>query len=245
MDNFQGMTVSPQVVETDNGSEIVGFDVHSGAPGGQWTDAADMYETSEGELHHRFEDVELQSEGEPFDESEADQMIVEAVMDLYPHYDALSDYIAATRTFEEIQAYNQAVDTNDFESILPFLEQINDEYIANGGFFEETNIQDDQPLEDQQEAVEEWFASVDDEVIDDTLDELFATEYDELDLQLLNEAFENVEHGSPHAAILQAGIEIGNGMLTMEQAIDRVASQYGDAVAAAAYYELQDYFNAQ
>ena len=30
----------------------------------------------------------------------------------------------------------------------------------------------------------------------------------------------------------------------MEQAIDRVASQYGDAVAAAAYYELQDYFNA-
>ena len=49
------MTVSPQVVETEQGSEVVGFDVHSGAPGGQWTNPVDMYETSDGQLHHSLQ----------------------------------------------------------------------------------------------------------------------------------------------------------------------------------------------
>ena len=37
-------------------------------------------------------------------------------------------------------------------------------------------------------------------------------------------------------------LKLATELMTMEQAIDRVASQYGDAVAAAAYFELQDYF---
>ena len=101
------------------------------------------------------------------------------------------------------------------------------------------------PLEetDTDSQIEEWYEGLSDEFIDEQVDKLYDQEFSSQDVELMSTLQTQYEPDSPHHNILYAGQQIANGVISVEEAIDLVTQEYGEAAAVAAYVELQHLIN--
>ena len=62
-------------------------------------------------------------------ENDPDEVIAGAVLELYgDHMDGILDFMEATLPKEQVEAYDQAIDSGDWSSVMPLLEQVAEEY---------------------------------------------------------------------------------------------------------------------
>ena len=182
----QGYTVTPVVSEVDSGTQqIQDFNVSShqyDAPNPEEFYVEDEY----GNLEYQMpEDVDQYERVE----SDADQQYIDTIFEAYPQLpDALS--AAADHLPENIiREYNNAIEVGDWDLVMPFIEQVIEDY-QNGEFGEPSTLEE--PYEEPyEEASEEEEASE----LDAWSDEELAAARQEID--------ENLFYSEPEYAHVQ------------------------------------------
>ena len=232
-------------VYNDQG-EVVDFQVISHRQGNAHLNTQDYIEQSDGSFKHIYQDVSLVSDKQDvssmnFQMSSYQQALVEAM----PELPAAIQWVENSPDFtvEELEEYNQALDNNDLDAINRFYERLLPLY--RQALAEQQQPQqspddaDDEEYNKGNDQIEEWFDELPDEFIDATVDELYETDFDSSKVQIMDSLSTQYEPNSAHFEILQAGQQIANGSMTVDDAIDQITSEFGEAVAAAAYIELQ------
>lgn len=127
---MNGAIVSPSV---DGAGEVVDFEVKSGGPGGYTTSADEYVEDVHGNLHHHFEDVQLQEdeEGSFYNQESHNRLIDEAMP-------GLGDAIVWANDIglispQEIEALDAAIKADNHEDLIPKLENIYQSFVEAGG----------------------------------------------------------------------------------------------------------------
>jgi hypothetical protein len=235
------MEVTPQITETPTGEQITGFTVSEGMPGGTWTPSHDFVEDSQGNFNHMFSDVELEEPGH----TDPDQMMTDAVFELFPNYESMLGWAMQTYPQEVLDSFDAHVEANDWDQVMPFIEQMAAQYSAAGGQIESPEVEDatEDDDGDPEAYVENWFEQIADEEIDEAVDGLYDMDFSEDSAGAFLDVIHDYEAGSCAHAILSAGISLSNGSLDIETAIDAITSEYGDALAYATYLELEDTLN--
>ena len=236
MNDRPGLTVSPVMSVDDQGNEVVTDFAVQGHEGGTWTDPNDIYEDAEGTLHHVYEDVQLDTPGS---ESEADQMLVDGINELYPNIDQMLAFASDNYDADTLDRYNAAIDVFDVDVVFPFLEQLEQDFNAAGE--PEFELEDGEDLDPA--TVDEWFDSLPDETLDEMVDDLYEQPFDDEAFDLYSTAHLEFPDDSVESAILMQGMLIANGNTTLDQAIEDVLGQFSEADAASAYLRLQNVFN--
>lgn len=235
-----GFEITPTFTEHADGSVDVDFDVkqgefHYGNPG--YT-PEDFYE-EQGQLKHVMQDTELEDpDGSAFEFDQAEYFadLIEADPRIDSAIEAGPDFL----TDEQIAFYDNLVNSGNLDQIhegLEFLLEQYEEFLAQGSEPQEFDPDEDQ-YDESSDQVQEWFDSIDDEVIDDAVDSVFEFDYSPETAAQLDAMLPAYPDTSPQAAILLAGIEISEGTLEVSDAMNLILDTYGEAQAFAAYAEL-------
>lgn len=206
----------------------------------------DYYLDNYGNTHHRFEDVvyDEELEADPVRE-DYDQWLQETYIELYggqEQYNEMVNYALQHWDAEDIRLFNETMDSNDQGSIEEALAHLNEmylEHISGGAVSDEDGAGDEFDPED----VEDWFESLDDEVLDQTVDELMETEFTSEQSAQMESLQTQYDPESVESDILSVGQLVAKGELEMSDAIETIINLYGEANAARAYFELQQIFS--
>ena len=131
----QPMQVNPVITVNDNGQEVISdlsvSTGHSGAVGrdGQVKNADfDYYEDQYGQVHHRFSDIELQSDkkdqGIYFDESE----YIDALIEANPKIPAAQQWCMDNLPAEWIDDYNKQIESGSLDEMNQAVEWLLEQY---------------------------------------------------------------------------------------------------------------------
>ena len=232
--NYAGSVIvgNPRDNAVDNSGRVKGWE-------------QDYFQDYYDQVHHHFENVELQDESSPqhFEMSDYEQALVESIPNLV---DAINwAESAANFTDEELEAYNQALDNQDLGAINAFYERLMPLYyqaLEEAGETPEESVEDDSEVDLDSLSDDEFYQAIEAEgIVDETLDELIDPDYslDEDAVDQLETVTSVFDEGTCEHHIAAAGIAVANGKITMEEAITLVTEQFGDAQAAKAYFELQ------
>ena len=141
---------------------------------------------------------------------------------------------------EEKAEFNNAVNTQDLDAINAFIERLMPAYEQAVA---ESEVEQTTEETDTVTQIEEWYEGLSDEFIDEQVDQLYDQEFSSQDVELMSTLQTQYEPDSPHHKILYAGQQIANGVISIDEAIDLVTQEYGEAAAVAAYVELQHLIN--
>ena len=243
-----GYHVTPEFTEHPDGRIDVDFDVKQGEfrHSNPASAPEDFYEDEQGQMKHVMQDTQLAEpeDAHSFDQEdyflalqEADPRITDAI-DLAPNF----------FTREQIEDYDRKVNSgnlDDIHSALEYLLKNYEEWEAQSQnqSIQADNEDGDETEPNEQEQVIEWFNDLSDQDIDDAVDELYELEFDDQAVMALQDATEGFAEGSVHADILNAGLMVANGSISMDDAIETITSQHGEASATAAYFQLQQLLN--
>lgn len=215
----------------------------SGYDGSKPHNQQDYYEDNYGNTRHRFENVVLNEELEDDPvRSDYESWRTETYIELYggpERYNQMVSYAEANWDQTDIDAFNSVMDSDDPQKIEEALAHLNEmftEHSLEGSVPNETKDDDvDEPTDDV-----EWFMSLDDEVLESTVDDLLDTSLTpEQDSQMASLQTQ-YEPESAQYEILAVGQQVAAGHLEMSDAIEMVIDSFGEATAARAYFELQN-----
>ena len=203
--------------------------------GDQTTDF--IHDDVTGETRHIFEDVEIEDpDAAPY----RDSAYLDALVELHGGsslFQAKLAWAADNTDPSRIAWFNEALDRGDAASLNEVFDWLSSEYA-------ESTEQEEQDLEDTDPSdVDEWFDSIDDEVLDAEVDQLLTTEFGEDEVEALEYAAQFFDSGSTESAIIMYGLSVANGEISIEDAIEQVTSNYGEAASYLAYRQLQQLFN--
>ena len=226
--------------------DVVDFQVITHRQGNADLIQQDYIEQPNGTFKHIYQDVHLESDrqdtGNWFAMGEYQQALVESMPDL----PAAIKWVEHSPDFtaEELQAYNAAFDSQDLKTMNEFYERLMPLYrqaVAEQQHPQQSPdlTDDDGEFKSDNVDVEEWFDELSDDFIDSTVNSLYETEFDADSVEIMDSLATQYEPGGAHFEILQVGQQIANGSLTVDDAIDQITSEFGEAMAAAAYIELQ------
>lgn len=231
-------------VYNDQG-DVVDFQVINHRQGNARMPEQDYIEQSDGSFKHIYQDVSLESDKldvSPmnFQMNSYQQALVEAM----PELPAAIQWVEQSPEFtvEELEEYNQALDNNDLDAINKFYDRLLPLYHQAMAEMNKPLPQSKETDEEYQEGndqIEDWYEELPDEFIDAAVDGLYETEFDSEQVQIMDSLSTQYEPNSAHFEILQAGQQIAQGNLSIDDAIDQITTEYGEAVATAAYIELQ------
>ena len=214
----------------------------SGFDGSKPHNQQDYYQDNYGNTRHRFEDVTYNEElaADPI-RDDYESWRTETYMELYggqERYQEMVSYAEANWDQTDIDAFNAVMDSDDPARIEEALAHLNDmfsEHLDGGSERPLEDSKTDEPDDDI-----EWFMSLDDEVLETTVDDLMdSTITPEQDSQMASLQTQ-YEPESAHYEILAVGQQVAAGHLEMSDAIEMVIDSFGEASAARAYFELQN-----
>ena len=202
----------------------------------------DYYLDNYGNQHHRYENVvhDEESLADPI-RDDYETWRTETYMELYGGQERYSQMIAyAEQNWDEldIEAFNNIMDSDDpskIEEALAHLNQMYEEFTQPGQRRPEPEEEDSTSKGD-----DEWFESLDDEILDTTVDELMENDITMEQSEQMSSLQTQYGADSPEYQILDVGQQVFNGDLEMSDAIELIIDQYGEATAARAYFELQN-----
>lgn len=239
------MEVKPVV--NDQG-QVVDFDVSSGHSFSNRIDPNDYIEQPDGSFQHVYQNVELESDQEDvstmsFDQNSYIRDLTVAEPELLSavqwaiESDSVSDSFA--------QEWDAVVTScNDLDRLNQMVEQVLEMYRTSNEYqqveYEEPVYDEDSDEVDDDSftEVDEWFSELSDEFIDNAVDSIMETQYDQDDVRVMSELSNAYMNDSPEGMILNMGIGIANGSVDPAEAINLVTETFGEAEAARAYVEL-------
>jgi hypothetical protein len=230
--NYLGSTIShhPAEATTDNSGRVKGF-------------SNDYYEDNQGQTHHRFQDVELESDSpSAFNFLDYTDALIASTPDLKPAIEWAGNSNAFTP--QEIEEYNIAVENEDLDAVNAFFDRLIPLYHEHGeALLNQEDTKSQEELEEEYEdSLDEWYVNLDSEgVIDQTLKELQNTTFTNDDISTMNAAMSQVD--GIQAEVLAMGIAVGNGEISMEEAILELSQEYGDSAVTAAYFNVLNLIN--
>ena len=220
----RGMTVTPEVGLNPDGSEyIADFNVatHNYSP----NNSEQFYvEDNNGELVFDEEYYEsLESEVEQFEGPDPEQDYVNALFEIFPNAMACLAMAADVYPREQVEAYNAALEVGDWDVVVPFLEQITNEF---GDLTDQPVYSEDQDESDS-DASDDWspeeteqLEEAVDQLMDTTPDDYLADSYQEFALQAQDAGDEVM------AAVAAATSAFHSGDLDANEAIDYILATY-------------------
>lgn len=161
--------VDPVVTETANGEVITDFTVSGDRPGlhrgfdPNWQN--DLSVDNQGQTHHVFENVELNDDPDYniFDTDDYADSVVAA----YPDLPSALAWGEENLPADRIDAYNNAVDSDDPAEFMPLIEKLLEDFRDSNG----------EPVAEEQEGEPlEEFEPPTDEEVDTVIDELYEQE---------------------------------------------------------------------
>lgn len=218
-------TVSPVYSEED-GSYQASVVTH-GHTGGQ-SDASDYVENERGELQYQYQppDNYQDPEATHWDQDEYLGTLIEAM----PHLPKVIEHITTADDIpvEFAEEWNQMMDgeIQNMDRFHELLEMFLESYEASGGETQE------------QSPDEQWFDE-NFEQLQEELDIAQNTTYTYEQAEVMASLAAEYQHGSAEQAILRAGVDLAFNKQSFEQAFDQITSQYGQAAAAKAYYQIK------
>ena len=238
----KGMTVSP---EYDADGNYAGSSI-SHHPNDAVTDQSgrvknweqDYYQDSRGETHHHFSETELMDERKSATDFDIDSY-QQALTEAYPGLEAAIRWVETAPEFtdEDLQAYNKAFDNQDLSAMHEFYERLLPAFYASQVEQQEQVEQEDFDEDQADPELEEWFDALEEDgVINEHIEKLAYHEFSEDEIFQMEQAISSAS--GPEQEVLQMGIAVGNGQLTIDEAIAHITDQYGDQVAAAAYFNV-------
>ena len=139
---------------------------------------------------------------------------------------------------EQVESFfNSKVGTGEPQDIEAAFEWLKNEMETHEV---ETNEDSDESEFDE---VDEWYDSLSDEVLDETVEAILDMDITADEVQRMGEMATQYDEDSAQNAILMAGQLVGLGRMTIEDAIDEITETFGESRAAAAYFELSNRFN--
>ena len=153
----QGYTVSPVYSDDSSEQHIVDLQVIGGRNTAVGNDGQvrgwqnDYYEDGEGELHHRFEDVELNDESDPmsFDEDE----YVELLLESNPKFYHAQQWAIDNMSEEELEEYNRLIDTSDLDDLHMAMDWLVEQYEKFADFTEDSEpeqVEEEEEVDDEE-----------------------------------------------------------------------------------------------
>ena len=228
------MATTVTIVPSENGGEP-SF-IQTNHQEGVWRGGEqDYYQDSKGQTHHLMENVELVEEQGGFNQTEYEHDVAVAAFGSVANFNQAAAWVAHNAPTELLQNFNDDVNSGDFGRIERALEWLKTEFTEGNTH----PTEDPTDAEQDDDALDEWFYGLSDEVVDDTVETLLSTELGSAEAEILANLESEYPEGSIHAAILNIGQEVASGYLDMYEAIEAITEAYGEAAAAAAYYELQ------
>lgn len=212
---------------------------------------SDFVQQSDGSYKHIFQEVTVDEELS--DAPNADDQIQEALVELYGGQENVDEFMSwafDNLPPQEIELYNKAVDDGNFGYVEEKMQTIHDLWMqaleVNEPVQDESDInadEDDVPEPETDSEVQEWFDNLDDDTIDSAVDQIFDREYGVEEARQMESLQTHYDEGTAHHDILSIGMMISTGEIDIDQGINHIIDTYGDAVAAKAYFELEEMFS--
>lgn len=220
---------------------------HSGFDGSkQHVLENDYVQMEDGSFQHVFQNVELEDETGPqgFDFEE----YVSGIQQVYPDLNDAVQWSIGNELVPEYLAieWNNALDTQDLGRVNEIAEQLINLYLENNEGYVPEESDGTPPLEDEEyeeQTTDEWFESIPDEVLDETVDDLLDAEFTQDQVYAMQELHQQFDETSTEALMLEMGMSVSQGQLSMAEAIEIAIENYGEAEAAKAYFTLQNYLS--
>jgi hypothetical protein len=221
-----GFTISP-VYDEATGA-VTDFEVDGGYNGYR-TSQDEYVELNDGSVHHQFENVSLQEEGE-FNPEE----YYETLASSDPRIPAALQWSATNLPPELIQQYNDALDNDDTDTVNQLLEYILEQYPED----EYINPEDEYTEEDDDYELTEEDQAVVDAIVDDMSQQ---PALGEEVAQSWQEAVYAAEQAGDdtYAGIAAATASYHAGQVSAEEAINFVLENYNIKDIARVYKQLR------
>ena len=215
----QGYTVNPVYSDDATEQELVDLQVirghsalgHDGQVQG-WEN--DYYEDSEGQMHHRFSDVEFDEEdlGNSFNEDE----YIEALLESNPHYSDAQRWATENLSDDELEEYNRLIDSSDLDDLHEAMEWLLEQYEQYG----DLSVDDLEDVDDEISGL----TPEETQILSDAVDSLQEQEPDEYVVDSWKvAALEADASGDPtYAMVASATASFHAGELTADEAISYV-----------------------
>lgn len=228
------IVVTPAV---NSDGQFIGADVTPRSEG-LWKGSENDYVVDQqGQTHHVMENVTIEEDqpgGWNYDEYISD------IVSITPGLNAALAWAGSGGVDREwAQEFNASVEAQDLQGLNEKLDTLMNLYQAAAT----QPDKDDVPQEDNSENLSEWYDQIDDSTLDGLTDQLFEMELGESEAAAMEQAAENFAPDSAEAAILQAGIDISNGLSSVEEALQDICDQYGEPAALSAYLRLVQVLN--
>ena len=216
----QGYTVNP--VYSDDASEqsivdleVIGSRNAVGNDGLVKNWQNDYYEDSQGQLHHRFEEVELNDESDltSFDEDE----YIELLIDSNPVFPHALQWASENMSESELEEYNRLIDTSDLDDLHMAMDWLVEQYQMFGDASEA-----DEPEQVEEDLVEEELTESDKMAINAAVHQLNQSEALDYMVDDWMEQGEIAEQSGDetYAAVAAATAAFHAGEVTAQEAID-------------------------
>ena len=224
-------------VYDDNGN-LTDIQVIGTRQGGTHTPANDFIEQYDGSYKHAFQDVSLES-----DQDDVSTMRFNMEDYMADMATANPDLLAATQWCANapevppgfIEEWNQLINEgNDLARINQLSEQLLEMYKERLD-----EVPQSEEYSDDTE-VDEWYESLDDDLIENTVDEIMESDFTEDHVRAMGTLTDNYQEGTVERDILLSGLLIAHGELDATTAMDTIFNKYGEAEAARAYFMLQE-----
>ena len=219
-------TVSPVHQDTEYGDQIVGFQVDHNHYGSH-TAAEDYIEQEDGSFRHiHQDDPSVDPESNHFDFEDYLGGVIEA----YPIHEALTtaaENPAVPQEFIEewnniLELPDSEIDIDRFHQLMEFLLDQHQQYSP----------------EQAESDVQQWFDALPQEELDQSFEELQQHSFTPDTAEQFVELAQSYQPSSVEHSMLKAGVDISFGKVSIEQAMQSLIKQYGEAETVAAYYKL-------
>ena len=219
----------PVIQEGPNGDVVVDFAVsnkqefHHGSVDPNYED---YIEDQYGQMHHAFEDVEIEQE-ESFEYD--DEEYIENMYETLPGLAEAVAWSADNFTPDEAEWYNAMIDSEDIDDLNEAVEFLLQRWTDSALVEDSSEVEEEYDDEDLRE-----------EDVDDALDYLNSQEAGGMEQAMvwMEAANDSVDSSPSYSDVCYATAEFHNGEMSAQEAVDFVVDKWGLAEAARIYRHI-------